>query len=1359
MAKITVTFNGVSHYASSSPTSKTTDPFSLATNKETATIFIDVGETTKSILPYTLSITDFSMHKKMYQPTEIIVDLSIAPSSGTNSEYKEIGRKRLEELFKHIKVSLSEGSFSVGNDFYVHEVVPHYQSKSMHVTLKIYSLDKLMTVNKASRTFVGKRLSQDILMKEVPKYITPWTIDPEVANLQKKIDKNADKMAKLLKEIDKESAVQDITDEEKKALEALRKTDPSAARLLDFKYAKRYLDFTDDVKKQKQDEYAKLSKEKTEWEKVRDDKDIAQGRMSYSTNNMQFLNYRSEEVVVNDDNKVILSNLLKNLGEKKEEQKEQKEEKKITVYYEHIFPYLVQYNESFYDMLARTTNRWGEFLYYENGTLNIGYNANATPTPIDRNLIQEISYCDLNAKALSVATDGKYDYEADNSSLTGKPLQKSPAMVKAQMGDFGGKADKWVMKQFATFFKNDKDLPTFATNWLIDNLFSLAMAESSVAKLNSDFNDKYFPSSNKPGSAEQYDQWDFSKKSDTETKILDGFQQFSEIGTSFDGKKYKTILEKEQTVGKDAICINFGTTHPNLKLGDIISYNNENFIVVEIIGCYDANRDLVFQVTGTAQDSKDKIFYPAVIPAGHVRYASPQVATITDPDDPTSKNRARVMFSWQNVKYEDDDDKSKGATAETIQQSTPWLNFASNQNGYPVMGYHYTGDQVMVGFEDGNVERPYILGGLADDFLFADCALASPGMHQLTLNDGYGDGLAAFLSGIFSPTLKNFMAFCPKALPKMDFKQNKYFQGGFELTDYYGIYKISGSTDGRNVSIASNWGDVKINAFTGISISAPNGDVKISGKNVTIEAGNNLKLVSGTNVGYKLWKSKDSGGGTLAQIMVNATAAVAKKITQETLGGIIDFSYIRSIVEIIFRPVEGSLTVKSNRFLKLEAGNNSCKFPESAFNKEEKLKILNAMNEKTIKKSLGLGPGMVKVFEKIAPIVDYLYVNYRTKYDQCLEKKREFENEIELLRDYSKVTEDANAKPCKTYNELKEDLWTQDKNEDWKEEKLGFKPTVDIEGELEDLFPMSYVNSAITINTEDEDLKKTMIKECREYGYTKRVEHRKKCLDALNELRKAIYETTHIELKRPKVSELFGHMNSLGMPKDYKDKLVTAFSKDKCSHARCYAGKDSDKDLTTSFSSLSADEILIRFAADITYLQRVAAMNLLDEFGFKDAPRKKVGEDLNAIPIKKGTLPPVPTKDDPYNFEEGSVMSQKTWRAYVNSLNAVPPIGVDKSTLGSALYESTVGVVRDKFFNWGDSNWNVVKSALEKKTWGEGKKGQILFAADKKTYAWDKEQFKEIQTLKPTVNGLEPENEGDAIDGFLNKVKNYLLKL
>ena len=1328
MAKITVTLNGVVHYKDLTSTTPITDKIVLSTDKQEANVFFAVGEKVKTTCKYRLSISDFSMQKKMYEPTEIIVDLSITPSQGDSSDYQEIGRRQLEELFKHIRVGLSEGSFSIGDDFYVHEVIPSYQSKSMHAKLKIYSLDKLMTVKQASRTFVSKKLGEDILKAEVPKYITPWTIDPEVADLQKQIDKNLDKLAKLSKEIDKKKAAQEMTKEEKEKLETLRKTNPGEARKKSAEYSKRYLELSGDDLNNKKEEFNNLTSETSSLMKKRAKKDAQQGRMSYNTANMRFLYYWYDP------------------------------QKGVNC--EHIFPYLVQYNESFYDMLARTTNRWGEFLYYEDGTLNVGYNAKATAIPIKRDLIKEISYCDLNAKPLSVATEGKYDYEADNSSLTGKPLQKSPAIVKAQMGDFGGKVDKWVMKQFATFFKNDKDLPTFATNWLVDNLFSLAMAESSVAKLNSDFDGKYFPDDKKPGRDEQYGEWDFSKKSDSEIKMLDGFQQFSEIGTEYNGKKYSTILAKEQTVGRDAICINFGTNNPQLKLGNIISFNGENFIVVEIAGGFDAKGNLTFHVTGTAQDKKDHIFYPAVIPAGHVRYASPQVATITDPNDPTSKNRARVMFSWQDVKYEDDEDKSKGATAETIQQSTPWLNFASNQNGYPVMGYHYTGDQVMVGFEDGNVERPYILGGLADDFLFVDSALASPGMHQLTLNDGYGDGLTAFLGGILSPALKTFMGFCPKALPKPDFKQNKYFEGGFELTDYYGIYKISGSTDGRNISIASNWGDVKINAFTGINISAPNGDIKISGKNVTIEAGNNLKLVSGTNVNYKLVKSKDTKKGTLAQIMVNAAAAVAKKIAQVTIGGIIDFSYVRAIVEIIFRPVEGTLTVKSNRFLKLEAGNNSCKFPASAFNKEEKLKVLNAMNKKTINESLGLGPGMVKLFEKISPAIKSLFVIYRTNLDRCIEKRKEFEDAVVRLQDCSSNFDEPKAIPCKTYEELKDALWSQEKDEDWKEDKLGFKDTVALEGKADDLYPWKLVNREQVLSaTQDEALKANIIKSRRKILGEQRAKLRKECLDKLNEFRKAVYEATHTELDRKKITRVFGHVNPTGMPKDYKEKLVTAMSREKCPKARCYEPTDSDKELTVPFSSLNDNTINIGFSYDIIYFRRVAAMNLLKEFGFDDSKRKKIGEDLTSLPTKPGEVPPIPKTDSPTDASQGTVLHKETWDNYVNSLNAIPPIGKDKSTLGSALKDATVGMLKDKFFNGSDSDWNVLKSLKEKKTWGEGKQGQILFAADRKTYALQNKQFGEIEVLQPTVNGLEPENEKDAINGFLNHVKAGLLKL
>jgi len=39
-------------------------------------------------------------------------------------------------------------------------------------------------------------------------------------------------------------------------------------------------------------------------------------------------------------------------------------------------PYLVQYNESFYHFLARSANRCGEFLYYENGSFILGLDNN-----------------------------------------------------------------------------------------------------------------------------------------------------------------------------------------------------------------------------------------------------------------------------------------------------------------------------------------------------------------------------------------------------------------------------------------------------------------------------------------------------------------------------------------------------------------------------------------------------------------------------------------------------------------------------------------------------------------------------------------------------------------------------------------------------------------------------------------------------------------------------------------------------------------------------------------------------------------------------------------------------------------------
>lgn len=52
-------------------------------------------------------------------------------------------------------------------------------------------------------------------------------------------------------------------------------------------------------------------------------------------------------------------------------------------------PYLVQYNETFYDFLARSASRCGEMLYFEGGNLHLGMNPNMSDTTTDQAYIAE----------------------------------------------------------------------------------------------------------------------------------------------------------------------------------------------------------------------------------------------------------------------------------------------------------------------------------------------------------------------------------------------------------------------------------------------------------------------------------------------------------------------------------------------------------------------------------------------------------------------------------------------------------------------------------------------------------------------------------------------------------------------------------------------------------------------------------------------------------------------------------------------------------------------------------------------------------------------------------------------------------
>ena len=193
-------------------------------------------------------------------------------------------------------------------------------------------------------------------------------------------------------------------------------------------------------------------------------------------------------------------------------------------------------------------------------------------------------------------------------------------------------------------------------------------------------------------------------------------------------------------------------------------------------------------------------------------------------------------------------------------------------------------------------------------------------------------------------------------------KYSKYFDGGIELTDRYGIYSIKASTDQRNISVKSPWGDVLLSAFTGITISAPNGDVKIQGKNVSIEARNNVSITSGTNIANGLFGNTALGAGALgggdAEAYLSGVSAAIKMVAGKVLS-YLDMPVMRHFFELILRPVCGAMDIKSYRAISLKAGFDSTNNAqnENIFDKNEFVSKLDAWlktNNHVVNAGMGL---------------------------------------------------------------------------------------------------------------------------------------------------------------------------------------------------------------------------------------------------------------------------------------------------------------------------------------------------------------------------------------------------------------------
>lgn len=1265
---------------------------------------------------FTLQYVEF--HKQIYSPNYIEAYILIKPEDIDSKVVKAFPSKnQLNELFATKLVELKCDDITVCDDYYVHEIIRRRYSDKMYVTLRIYSPDKVMTLKEYCRAFTSKMLGEEILKSEIGKF----------------------------------SITRDST------------TTP----------------------------------------------------LVYDTTGMKHIQIKVGEKTATDSDGKALKD-------------ENGNEKKVPVYREHIFPYLVQYNESFYDFLARTTNRWGEFLYYENKKLRLGYNTSVEEKEykVEDNDIDVMSYCDCNLSRPEQTGVGFYVGDAPYDSNILKSVVKKDGYdaVKgtiAQIADFDKGGDVYLMKKAATVLNNSKSITNFLFDTAVDDLVALGASETRVKANNDKANSAYFDKKETAhGKLPNHDKVHFNSDSNS-------YNEFSENSPIVNASSYSDILQKEVKAGHNAVNIEFDTKYPDLMLGQVIDVDGEKFIVVEVVGYqpetakkdsqsyYEKGFDskvVRYRVTAIAKDG-DGVFYPPVLPTGHVRISGPQVAVVVDVDDPNRSNRVRVKYPWQfdtemdeelNAKIQiidkelavalktidndtskndkqkteaKDEIKTKKETEKTnkikeytdkktayqtakaddlktedVANASPWLLYAasSGPSKAGVHGRHYLAERVLIDYAGGNVERPYVAGSVSAEIPVAlktgSAVMMAPNGEYIKVHEGMGNGAAAFIANL-NPGLKMINSFVPFSFTP-DNDVSRRFEGGVEMGDKYGIWSIKASTDARNVSISSPWGDVKIDAFTGITISAPNGDVRITGKNVTIAAGNNLTLTSGTNIRNKFASTYDgSAKFNVLNYAMDVGKMVAKKLAQMVMN-IVDLSILRSIVEVFWRPQEGALTVKSNRFLKLEAGGASAGYPDSVYKdpkKPPKKYYVPYLNDTTQDNTLKMGKAMGMILGKVDSVVEEMIAEYKALHADYIKKLNAYANAVNDLKKYSNVRGDEDF-PCKTKEQLKDVVWTADKKK-VEEADLDFKPEVKADGNNdvadEQVQPIMQgvangFTGAVSRGRRYLILDKKTGDDAKQFILKQRKALKEAVVEAANDVLNSVINMKNVSFDSTTWTEGLGY--TLGtftshMPAEYIKPLQKAFSKDNLKETAFCKYQENDARRNDDFN----DDVFRK-----TALKRRAALSLVEEWGaepqavpFKivDGAIKKIRGGAEAVPVK----PERPKTDDDF---EGA-----KYNLYVFSLKLTKII---KQETGFGL--SLVKDLIDKVKFWAPVE--------EYYSWGSAKSGQILFGTGPTFVMNGSGEIKSINTVsgrnKLNREDLNAANQG-KYDQMTTNLKNALL--
>ncbi|MGM5629406.1 type VI secretion system tip protein VgrG [Apibacter raozihei] len=319
----------------------------------------------------------------------------------------------------------------------------------------------------------------------------------------------------------------------------------------------------------------------------------------------------------------------------------------------------------------------------------------------------------------------------------------------------------------------------------------------------------------------------------------------------------KEAVKRQKLSRQNVFFLEAKTNNPNLRLGDIVKmkawmpgheiFKNgevplESYKVIEISHHQDITEGYYNQLIGVPMDNE----VPAYMDENAIPECEEQSAIVTDNNDPEGMSRIRVQFPWQ----------------EPTQGQSPWIRVTTPYAGKG-KGMHVIpeiGEEVIVSFENGNAEKPVVIGAMFNGE--GKSGHGGAGNYMKGLQTASGSHI------MFNDNTKSVVLKDPeKTTMSFDGNGNTLLNSSETIILSCGLSTIELRKDG---TILINGKDIGVLASTSIAAGVGEGESVTSGIGIeatTLDVGTKTLTMSGETEANLGAPTVNIGGGSETNIV------------------------------------------------------------------------------------------------------------------------------------------------------------------------------------------------------------------------------------------------------------------------------------------------------------------------------------------------------------------------------------------------------------------------------------------------------------------------------------------------------------